>query len=168
MLCILKGHACVCVCVQRCLSTFWQITLNAPVGPIIYVTSSVYSLYCFHWEYKQAAVVLFSNFILYFVFIAKMWDWWTFWHIPPSIHNFFVNENQYWYIWRKWFWYVFSIIIHNCLLKGSYHAKCTFVHLLYMNMCPRCFRELTKCQKTQPSLFSSIPKSLKTGLQRIW
>ena len=53
-------------------------------------------------------------------------------------------------------------------LKGTYHAKCTFVRLLYMNMCPRCSRELTKCQKTQPSLFSSIPKSLKTGLQRIW
>ena len=42
-------------------------------------------------------------------------------------------------------------------LKGTYHAKCTFVRLLYMNM----------CQKTQPSLFSSIPKSLKKGLQRI-
>ena len=40
-------------------------------------------------------------------------------------------------------------------LKGTYHAKCTFVRLLYMNMCPRCSRELTKCQKTQPSLFSS-------------
>ena len=25
-----------------------------------------------------------------------------------------------------------------------------------------------ECQKTQPSLFSSIPKSLKTGLQRSW
>ena len=53
-------------------------------------------------------------------------------------------------------------------LKGTYHAKCTFVCLLYMNMCPRCVRELTKCQKTQPSLFSFIPKSLKTGLQRSW
>ena len=52
-------------------------------------------------------------------------------------------------------------------LKGTYHAKCTFVRLFYMNMCPRCSRELTKCQKTQPSLFSSIPKSLKKGLQRI-
>ena len=54
-----------------------------------------------------------------------------------------------------------------CCLKGTYHAKCTFVRLLYINMCPRCSRELTKCQKTQPSLFSSIPKSLKKGLQRI-
>ena len=53
------------------------------------------------------------------------------------------------------------------ILKGTYHAKCTFVSLLYMNMCPRCVRELTKSQKTQPSLFSSIPKSLKTGLQQI-
>ena len=34
---------------------------------------------------------------------------------------------------------------------------------LCMNMCPRCVRELTKCQKTQPSLFFSIPKSLKTA-----
>ena len=33
-------------------------------------------------------------------------------------------------------------------LKGTYHAKCTFVRLLYMNVCPRCSRELTKCQKT--------------------
>ena len=30
-----------------------------------------------------------------------------------------------------------------CNLKGAYHAKCTFVRLLYMNMCPRCSSELT-------------------------
>ena len=53
-------------------------------------------------------------------------------------------------------------------LKGTYHTKSTLVRLLYMNMCPRGSRELTKCQKTQPSLSSSIPKSLKKGLQRIW
>ena len=53
-------------------------------------------------------------------------------------------------------------------LKVSYHAKCTFWCLLYINMCPRCIRELTKCQKRKPSLFSSVLKSLNTGVQRSW
>ena len=30
-------------------------------------------------------------------------------------------------------------------------------------MCPQCVRRLTQCQKTKPSLFSSIPTSLKNG-----
>ena len=65
---------------------------------------------------------------------------------------------------------MFNLQCFNAIkyLKGTYHAKCTCVRLVYMNMCPRCSRELTKCQKTQPSLFSSIPKSLKTGLQLLF
>ena len=39
--------------------------------------------------------------------------------------------------------------------------------VFYKSMCPRCVRELTKCQKTKPSLFSSVPKSLKTELIQI-
>ena len=66
--------------------------------------------------------------------------------------------------------YVASFILRHMPfnLKGSYHAKCTFVRLSYMNMGHWGVRELTKCLKIQPSLFSSIPKSLKTGLKRIW
>ena len=48
-------------------------------------------------------------------------------------------------------------------LKGTYHAKCTFLCLLYIKMCPRCVRELTQRQQLKLSLFSSVPKSLKTG-----
>ena len=52
--------------------------------------------------------------------------------------------------------------------KGTYHAKCTFLCLLCITMCPRCVRRLTKCQKIKPSLFSSVPTSLKTGEQWSW
>ena len=52
----------------------------------------------------------------------------------------------------------------NYTLKVSYHAKCTFWCLLYINMCPRCVpgvspvcprcvRELTQRQEIKPSLF---------------
>ena len=51
-------------------------------------------------------------------------------------------------------------------LKVTYYATSPFSCLLYIKMCPRCVRELTKCQKTKPSLFYSVPKSLKTGVQR--
>ena len=33
-------------------------------------------------------------------------------------------------------------------------------------VCPRCVGELTQRQKIKPSLFSSVPTSLKTGEQR--
>ena len=35
-------------------------------------------------------------------------------------------------------------------------------------VCPRCVRRLTKCQEINPSLFSSVSTSLKTGEQRSW
>ena len=78
--------------------------------------------------------------------------------LSPEAHKYKMKPSIDPYSWQN----------VDSTLKGTYHAKCTFVLLLYMNMCPRCSRELTKCQKTQPSLFSSIPKSLKKGLQRIW
>jgi len=60
--------------------------------------------------------------------------------------------------WRLW----------DEALKVSYHAKCTFWCLLYIMMCHRCVSRLTKCQKVQPSLISSVPASLKTGVQESW
>ena len=45
----------------------------------------------------------------------------------------------------------------HCRLKGDLLCKMHFL-MYFINMCPRCVRRLTKCQKIQPSLFSSLPE----------
>ena len=56
------------------------------------------------------------------------------------------------------------LVFSEGTLKGTYHAKCTFVRLFYLNMCPRCVRNTKAAKKTSHRI---SPCKNRAGKQQI-